>query len=185
VAAIAATLPADGWCRLSCGEGVQGPRLYDWAYVPVRPALAADWLHAVLVRRHPVRRTDLAYYLVYAPVGTPLADVVRAAGTRWTIEEVFKLAKGQVGLDQYEVRSWQGWHRHITLSLLALAALVTAAKKGEPAVPTTSRSPSPTSGASWSASSGALPMPRTGSVPGRAGDATTSGLPRHLITVAV
>lgn len=59
-----------------------------------------------------------------------MAELVRAAGTRWTIEQVFKLAKGQVGLDQYEVRSWRGWHRHITLALLALAAMATAAKKG-------------------------------------------------------
>ena len=68
---------------------------------------------------------------MYAPVDWPLQEVVRAAGARWTIEEMFKLAKGQVGLDHYEVRSWQGWHRHITLALVALAALaVGSAKRG-------------------------------------------------------
>ena len=70
---------------------------------------------------------------MYAPVGTPLTEIVRAAGCRWAIEDVFKLAKRQVGLDQYEVRSWTGWHRHTTLALLALAILaVVAAEKGEP-----------------------------------------------------
>jgi SRSO17 transposase len=70
---------------------------------------------------------------VYCPADTPLQEVVRAVGARWTIEEVFELAKGRVGLDQYEVRSWRGWHRHATLALLALAALaVGAAKKGLP-----------------------------------------------------
>ena len=109
VAALAAAVPAADWQRLSCGEGAQGPRWYEWAYLPVRPALRAGWVHAVLLRRHPERPDELAYYLVYAPVDTPLEEVVRAAGARWTIDDMFKLAKGQVGLDHYEVRSWQGW----------------------------------------------------------------------------
>lgn len=184
VADVASAAPSPPWRRLSCGDGAQGPRLYDWASVPLRPALREGWVHGLLMRRHPLRPGDLAYSLVYAPVDAPLEDVVRAAGTRWTIEEVFKLAKGQVGLDQYEVRSWQGWHRHITLALLALAALATAAKKGEPRVPPISPSPSPNCGGSWSAWSGASPMPQTGSVPGRAGDATTNASPRHPTAVA-
>lgn len=109
VAAVLTAVPSDGWQRLRCGEGVQGPRRYDWAGVPLRPALRDGWVHSVLLRRHPERPDELAYYLVYAPEGTLLADMVRVAGTRWTIEDLFKLAKGQVGLDQYEVRSWQGW----------------------------------------------------------------------------
>jgi len=124
VAALAAAVPATDWQRLSCGEGAQGPRWYEWAYLPVRPALRAGWVHAVLLRRHPERPDELAYYLVYAPVDTPLEEVVRAAGARWTIDDMFKLAKGQVGLDHYEVRSWQGWYRHLTLALIAFAAVV-------------------------------------------------------------
>lgn len=178
ISALAAAVPGDAWQRLSCGEGAQGPRSYDWAFVPLRPALRTGWVHAVRIRRHPVRSTETAFYLVYAPVDAPLAELVRAAGTRWTIEEVFKLAKGQVGLDQYEVRSWQGWHRHITLALLALAALATVAKKGAPGVSTISHSPSPNCGASWSASSGRRPMPRTASAPGHAGGVDTSASPR-------
>jgi SRSO17 transposase len=70
----------------------------------------------------------LAFYLTVAPPGTTLADLVRVAGMRWTIEEGFEAAKGEVGLDQYEVRSWTGWHRHITLAMLALAFLTVVRK---------------------------------------------------------
>ena len=79
---------------------------------------------------------ELAYDLVYAPTDTPLGEIVRAIGARWTIEEVFELAKQRVGLDEYEVRSWTGWHRHTTLALLALAALVLGVAKGGAQSPT-------------------------------------------------
>jgi SRSO17 transposase len=182
---LAAAVPPAGWTRLSCGEGAQGPRLYDWAYVPLRPALRDGWLHALLVRRHPVRPHELACYLVYAPVEAPLAEVARAAGSRWAIEETFKLAKGQVGLDHYEVRSWHGWHRHVTLALLALAALaVGAAKGGEPRAPSTSRSPSPSSGGSSSAWPGPPPAPRPPSGPGPVGAVATSAPPRSATGAA-
>jgi SRSO17 transposase len=161
VVAAALTAGAVGWRRRSAGAGAQGPRLYDWLFLAVRPALQDGWLHAVLVRRHPKRTDELAYYLVYAPVGTSLAKVVAVAGARWSIEDMFKQAKGLVGLDQYEVRSWHGWYRHITLALLALAALTIATKKGGPAArsgaPPTSRLPSRKSVASWSGSSGRRP----------------------------
>jgi SRSO17 transposase len=145
----AAEAPAEQWRRFSCGEGAQGERWYDWLWRPLRPALYDGWLHALLVRRHPERTGELAYYFVYCPADTPVDEVVRAVGARWTIEEVFELAKGQVGLDQYEVRSWRGWHRHATLALLALAILaVSAAKKGMPRRPlASSRSASPSSAA--------------------------------------
>lgn len=128
-------LPAEAWQRLSCGAGAQGERVYDWAYQPVRPALRAGWGHGVLARRHPTRPDELAFYLVYAPEGTALDAIVRAAGTRWTIEDTFKLAKGQVGLDHYEVRSWSGWHRHITLALWALAILATEVSRAKGGMP--------------------------------------------------
>jgi SRSO17 transposase len=132
VSAVVESLAPEAWQRLSCGDGAQGERIYDWAAVPLRPSRRAGWVHALLVRRHPTEPDEIAYYLVYAPVGTPLPEIVRAAGSRWAIEDVFKLAKGQVGLDQYEVRSWTGWHRHTILALLALAilAVVTAEKRG-------------------------------------------------------
>ncbi len=145
VADLAAVLGPADWQRLSCGDGAQGERLDDWAYVPVRPALREGWVHAVVSWRDLSAPDEVAYYLVYAPTGTPRAEIVRAIGARWTIEDVFKLAKRQVGLDQYEVRSWTGWYRHTTLALLALAALVLGAAKGGRCrpIPTWSRSPSP------------------------------------------
>jgi SRSO17 transposase len=145
VADIAAVLVPDQWQRLSCGDGAQGERLYDWACVPVRPALRDGWVHAVVIRRSISDPDELAYYLAYAPTDTPLGEIVRAIGARWTIEEVFELAKQRVGLDEYEVRSWTGWHRHTTLALLALAALVLGVAKKGAQMPTTTRpwSPSP------------------------------------------
>ena len=66
---------------------------------------------------------ELAYFVCFGPAGTALEELVRVAGTRWAIEECFEEAKGQVGLDQYEVRRWDGWYRHITLAMLAQAYL--------------------------------------------------------------
>ncbi len=192
-AVVAAALSAGvvQWQRRSAGKGAQGPRLYDWAYLPVRPALQDGWVHAVLVRRHPERTDELAYYLVYAPAGTLLEEVVGVAGARWTIDDTFKQAKGLVGLDQYEVRSWQGWYRHITLALLAFAALTIATKKGarhaRPGAPPTSRSPSRRSAASWSDSSGPPPVhrrPPTRSWRGRAGVGATRRSLRTATNVA-
>jgi SRSO17 transposase len=144
--ALVADLGPAAWQRLSCGEGAQGERVYDWAYRLVRPALSEGWTHAVLARRHPTRAEEVVYYLVYAHHGAPLREVVRAAGSRWAVEETFKLAKGQVGLDHYEVRSWRGWHRHMTLALWALAILAGEAartKGGSPALTASSRSACP------------------------------------------
>jgi len=146
VDALLAAQGPEAWQRLSCGEGAQGARLYDWALIVLRPAARVGWIHSLLVRRSLTAPQELAYYLVYAPEATPLAIIVRVAGTRWTIEELFKLAKGQVGLDHYEVRSWQGWHRHMTLALWALAILAAEAaqaKRGTQETASACRSASP------------------------------------------
>jgi SRSO17 transposase len=183
VTALASAIPAESWHRLSCGEGAQGPRIYDWAWIPVRPALEDGWVHSVLVRRHPERTEDVAYYLVYAPEDTPLSEVVRVAGARWSIDDLFKLAKGQVGLDQYEVRSWQGWYRHITLALVALAALtVGARKKGGLPARSTYRSRSRRSAGSWPGSSGLRSIPQARSPRGHAGAATIRRSPSNPIS---
>lgn len=119
----AVTLPDDAWQRLSCGDGAKGPREYEWKLLPLpRWGQAPEVLHALLVRRSLTDR-ELAYFVVFAPAGTPLQTLVTFAGMRWTIEECFELGKDEVGLDEYEVRHWPGWYRHITLSMWALAFL--------------------------------------------------------------
>ena len=123
-----AAIPADLWHRLSAGDGAKGPRLYDWAYLPDGGDAAPGWERGLLIRRSIARPEELAFYLTHATLGTALVDLVRVAGTRWTIESCFETAKGEVGLDQYEVRSWTGWHRHVTMAMLAHACLAVIRK---------------------------------------------------------
>jgi SRSO17 transposase len=120
---LVADLPADAWARLSAGEGSQGPRWYDWACLALPYVAAAGRAHWLLARRSLSDPTKLAYYRVYGPMDTPVTEMVRVAGRRWTIEEGFEQAKGEVGLDQYEVRRYDAWYRYVTLALLAHAAL--------------------------------------------------------------
>jgi len=122
-AELAAGVTPDNWTRLSAGDGAKGPRLYDWVRIAIRPLREPGWEHWLLVRRSLRDPDDLAYYVCFAPDGTRLEELVRVAGTRWAIEECIEAAKGEVGLDQYEVRKWDGWYRHITLALLAHAML--------------------------------------------------------------
>jgi SRSO17 transposase len=123
--ALLAEVSAEGWHRLSCGAGAKGPRGYDWALIRTNapePAVLGRWL---LIRRSLSDPGEVAYFACGGPPATTLAELVRVAGARWAIEECFEIGKGDCGLDEYEVRSWVGWHRHVTLSLFALA-LVTA-----------------------------------------------------------
>lgn len=115
-------IPDDAWQVVSAGDGAKGPRLYEWAYLPLTSILIEHqrWL---LVRRNIDKPAELAYYVVFAPRQTKLEEMVRVAGARWAIEESFQSAKGEVGLDHYEVRSWAGWYRHMTLAMLAHAYL--------------------------------------------------------------
>ena len=112
-----------GWVRRSAGDGAKGPRVYDWAWVEIRPLKEPGKGYWLLVRRSIAKPGELAYYVCFGPESTTLEELVRVAGTRWTIEECFEEAKGEVGLDQYEVRKWDGWYRHITLAMLAHACL--------------------------------------------------------------
>jgi SRSO17 transposase len=123
VEGLVAELPADAWARLSAGEGSQGPRWYDWACLALPYAAAVGRAHWLLARRSVSDPTKLAYYRAYGPTDTPVQEMVRVAGRRWTIEEGFEQAKGEVGLDQYEVRRYDAWYRYVTLALLAHAAL--------------------------------------------------------------
>lgn len=121
--ALAADLPATAWRRIVVGAGSKGPRVYDWACDRLPMRTAEGWAQWLLVRRSVTEPDDLAFYRVFAPTETALAAMAEVAGTRWSIEEGFERAKGVVGLDQYEVRRWDGWYRHITLCLLAHAFL--------------------------------------------------------------
>jgi SRSO17 transposase len=125
VKTILAALPEDGWTRLSAGDGAKGPRWYDWRWLPLAEPLDPAWHRWLLVRRSVSEPTELRAYVVFAPEAATLEEVVRVAGTRWVIEQLFETAKGDVGLDHYEVRSWTGWYRHITLAVWALALLAT------------------------------------------------------------
>jgi SRSO17 transposase len=122
---ILASLPEEGWTRLSAGDGAKGLRWYEWRWLPLAAPLHPDWRRWLLIRGSISDRKDLAAYVVYAPQDTRLEDVVGVAGARWAIESSFEAAKGEVGLDHYEVRSWTGWYRHITLAMWALALLTT------------------------------------------------------------
>jgi SRSO17 transposase len=145
-------LSADAWQRRSAGDGSKGPRLYDWAFVRLAAPSAAGFEQALLIRR-PLDAPDdpkkLAYYLTFAPVGTLFETLLAVAGRRWTIEESFAAAKGEVGLDHYEVRHYHGWYRHITLAMLALAYLAVvrsrlpgaAGKRGSSWMPQRSSTP--------------------------------------------
>jgi SRSO17 transposase len=127
-AELADACPASAWRCHSAGAGTKGERLYDWARVPLArrgpPQAQTHWRHWLLFRRHRQDPDDVTYSVVFGPADTSLATLARVAGMRWTVEECFEVAKPEVGLDEYEVRSWQGWYRHITLAMLALAFLV-------------------------------------------------------------
>jgi SRSO17 transposase len=127
VGLVAALLPQEAWVPLSAGEGSQGPRLYEWAWLSLpmeREGAASDRGSWLLIRRSLSDPSKRAYYRVSGPAGTTLQEMVRVAGRRWSIEEGLEEAKGEAGLDQYEVRGFRAWYRHITLALLAHAVLV-------------------------------------------------------------
>ncbi|MBV8398553.1 MAG: IS701 family transposase [Acetobacteraceae bacterium] len=122
-AGLADDLPADAWMPHAAGEGSKGIRLYDWARIALPWITDGAFERWVLVRRNRRDPQDRAYYFVFAPTGTSLAELAGAAGLRWTIEECFQRAKEELGLDHCEARSWHGWHRHMTLCMAALAFL--------------------------------------------------------------
>jgi hypothetical protein len=132
-----ARLPARAWQNISAGAGAHGPREYHWARIPVRPGWERGRGHWLLARRSLSNPEEISY-ACYGPRRASTADLACAAGSRWHIEECFQQAKGETGLDHYQVRTWRAWYAHITLSVLALAWLAATrarAVKGEPAPP--------------------------------------------------
>jgi SRSO17 transposase len=128
--ALAASAPPAAWKRRSCGDGAKGPRLFDWATATLPDTGTAEhgftrWL---LIRQSISNPKERAYYLCYGPDDTYDEELIRVAGARWAVEECFQTAKGQVGLDEYQVRRYDAWYRHITLAMLAHAYLTVTAK---------------------------------------------------------
>lgn len=119
---LASDAGSKGWQRLSAGRGSKGHRLYDWLLVDT----GAD-VHQLLVRRSIAKPDELAYYICHTREPTPIAELVRVAGARWAVEETFQFAKNETGLDHYQVRKYDAWYRHTSLSMLAAAFLAVTA----------------------------------------------------------
>jgi SRSO17 transposase len=128
---IAQALDRSAWMRLSAGPGSKGPRLHDWAYLELAtlPAKAVDpaldeslWTRGLLIRRS-LADASLAYFTTWCPAGTPIETLVVIEGRRWAIEDAFETAKTELGLAHNETRSWHGWHRHVSLVMLAFGIL--------------------------------------------------------------
>lgn len=128
VAALAKALPKRAWHKITIAPGSKGPRRYAWAWVVINSDLGPTWRRWLLVRRSLDDPEDLAYYIAAGPARTTLTRLARTAGARWAIEGAYESAKQEAGLADYEVRSWTGWYRHITLSLLAHAVLAAVRK---------------------------------------------------------
>jgi SRSO17 transposase len=127
---IAQALAPEAWTRLSAGDGTKGARLYDWAYVELADLRAEEynddltglWTRGLLIRRT-IAGGDLAFFSTWCPAGTPIDTLVRVEGQRWAIEDAFETAKTELGLTHNETRSWHGWHRHVSLVMLAFAMM--------------------------------------------------------------
>ena len=127
---IAKALPSENWRRLSAGDGTKGARLYDWAYLELADLAAEEyneertglWTRGLLIRRS-LSDQDLAFFSTWCPAGTPVETLVRVEGQRWAIEDAFETAKTELGMTHNETRSWHGWHRHVSLVMLAFAML--------------------------------------------------------------
>jgi len=121
VGSILRGLPDEGWFEASCGEGSKGFRVYDWLIIEINPGTEPGYKRSLLIRRS--KADELRAYICFAPVDTPKEKLVEIAGSRWTVESCFKESKSIVGLDHYEVRSYDGWHKHITFACIALALI--------------------------------------------------------------
>ncbi|SCX22352.1 FOG: Transposase [Agrobacterium sp. DSM 25558] len=127
---IARDLDPAAWQRLSAGDGTKGARLHDWAYCELADLDADEysdtqtglWTRGLLIRRN-IRNSDLAFFTTWCAAGTGIQTLVSVEGHRWAIEDSFETAKNELGLDHNETRSWHGWHRHVSLVMLAFAMM--------------------------------------------------------------
>ncbi|UZJ34206.1 IS701 family transposase [Streptomyces endophytica] len=141
-----ATRPQQAWKTLSAGAGAHGQRIYHWARAALGAHAENGFGHWVLARRNISNPADIAYYVCFGPASSRLKDLVKVAGARWAVEECFQSAKGECGLDHYQVRHYRAWYRHITLAMAALAYLTavraTQAAKGAADATNTTSCPS-------------------------------------------
>jgi len=128
-AQIAQDLDPAAWQRLSAGDGTKGARLHDWAYLELADIEGTDcgeernlWTRGLLIRRH-IADGELAFFTTWCPAGTGVDALVHVEGRRWAIEDSFETTKNELGLDHNETRSWHGWHRHVSLVMLAFAMM--------------------------------------------------------------
>jgi SRSO17 transposase len=135
VSALLPEIPADAWVQLVVGAGSKGPRVYDWARARLPYQTEEGYAQWLLLRRSVADPSEVAYYRAFGPEELALEELAQVAGARWVIEEGFERAKGEVGLDHYEVRRWEAWHRHVTLCLLAHAYLEITRAEANEAVP--------------------------------------------------
>jgi SRSO17 transposase len=141
-AEIASTLDPSAWCRLSAGVGSKGERLFDWAYLELadldageyNESLSGLWTRGLLIRRT-IADGDLAFFATWCPAGTGMETLAAVEGRRWAIEDGFETAKNELGLDHNETRSWHGWHRHVSLVMLAFAMLAAIRHKTNTGAP--------------------------------------------------
>ena len=123
VKSVKTQVPADAWAEISIAAGTKGPRIFDWAALRINHPHGPAWQRFLLLRRSRSKTEEITAYLVFGAADTSLEEMACVAGRRWAIEESFAQSKSEVGLDQYEVRSWAGWHRHMTLAMTAQALL--------------------------------------------------------------
>jgi SRSO17 transposase len=123
VKSVIESLPEDDWFEMSCGNGSKGARMYDWQKVAINPGTTDGFERCLLVRRSKTAPNEVRAYICFAANDMAIEKLVEVAGYRWTVETCFKESKSYVGLDHYEVRSYEGWYKHITLSCVALAFL--------------------------------------------------------------
>jgi SRSO17 transposase len=139
---IAGDLDASAWQRLSAGDGTKGARLYDWAYCELADLDAAEyddertglWTRGLLIRRN-IADGDLAFFSTWCPAGTSIQTLVKVEGHRWAIEDSFETTKNELGLDHNETRSWHGWHRHVSLVMLAFAMMAAIRHRANASTP--------------------------------------------------
>ena len=145
--AIARDLGDAAWQRLSAGPGSKGERLYDWAYCELADLDASEydeartglWTRGLLIRRGLVDG-ELAFFSTWCPAETEIAKLVAVEGRRWAIEDAFETAKNELGLAHNETRSWHGWHRHVSLVMLAFAMMAAVRHRANTMAPPKTKS---------------------------------------------